>query len=65
MTTPNEYTSGKGEAKAALAESRLASRRADTLISEARVTLDAVRVSRENNHFADKFRVIIQGGHRV
>lgn len=63
MMTPNEYTNDKGEAKAALAESRLSSRRADTLISDVKASIEAVRVSRESNHFTDKFRAIIQGGY--
>jgi hypothetical protein len=64
MTPINENTSGKLEARRALVESRQASRRADNLIDETRLALEAVRASRLENHFADKFRAIIQGGYR-
>lgn len=59
--TPDETTSGIDEARKALAESRRSSRRADTLIADTRAALESVRASRENNHFADKFRAIIRG----
>lgn len=64
MTTdniPDENTSGVAEARKALAESRRSSVRADTLIADTRRALDRVRATREDNHFADKFRAIIRG----
>lgn len=58
---PDENTSGLRDARKALAESRRSNKRADTLIAETREQLDKVRQSREDNHFADKFRAIIKG----
>lgn len=63
MTPADENTSGIDEARKALAESKQASRRADNLIGDVRSSLTQVRQAREVNHFTDKFRAIIQGGH--
>lgn len=59
-----ENGNGKRAARNALDESRQSSARADKVIRETRQAIDAVRVARERNHFVDKFRVIIQGGHQ-
>ncbi|MDQ2690358.1 MAG: hypothetical protein M3Y29_08810 [Chloroflexota bacterium] len=61
MSTPEENTQGREAARKALAESRRSSAKADRLIADTRAALDAVRASRERNHFADKFRAIIRG----
>lgn len=63
MNTPNpdENTVGRREAQRALAESRLANRRVGSLLAQTSATFDLVRAHRETNHFADKFRAIIQG----
>jgi hypothetical protein len=63
MTPINENTSGRLEARRALVESRQSRRDVDTLIGETRDALAVVKASRESNHFADKFRAIIQGGY--
>lgn len=60
-STPDETTVGRREAQRALAESRLANRRVVPLIAQTSATFDLVRAHREANHFADKFRAIIQG----
>jgi len=62
MTTPDETTSGKTAARRALIESRRAASRTDSIIAEARAATASVQESRQRNHYADKFRAIIQGG---
>lgn len=59
--TPDDNRNDIDEARKALAESRRSTRRADILIADTRQSLDLVRVTRETNHFADKFRAIIKG----
>lgn len=59
--TPTEQTSGKREAQQALAESRRAEHRTDSIIDEARAALATVKADRLQNHYADKFRIIIRG----
>jgi len=61
MSNPEENTIDPRAARRALAESRRSSRRADTLIAESREAIAAVRLARQDNHFADKFRAIIKG----
>lgn len=61
-TPVNETTQGREEARRAVAASQRSSRRADTLIAETTAMLGLARAHRESNHFADKFRAIIQGG---
>lgn len=58
---PEENTIDTYGARQALDAARASSRRADTLIAETREQLDRVRQTREENHFADKFRAIIRG----
>lgn len=54
-------TSGKDEAIKALAESEASNRAVDALLADIQKSFDLVRMHRESNHFADKFRAIIQG----
>jgi len=60
---PDENTSGLDEARKAVARARSSSQRADSLISRTQRSLAQVKETREVNHFADKFRAIIQGGY--
>lgn len=61
MTVPDENTAGIDEARKALAESRRASVRTDHLLADARVAFARVKIDRETNHFAERFRRIIRG----
>lgn len=61
MSPIDENTSGRTEARKALAESRRSSKQDDRLIAAAQAVLGQVREAREANHFADKFREIIRG----
>lgn len=61
MSPIDENTSGKSAALKALSDSKRLSRQTDSMIATARETLDQVRQSREENHFANKFRRIIRG----
>lgn len=61
MSTPEEHTQGKDEARKALAESQRSSRRTDSLIADTRAALDRVRRVSEPNHFTDKMRRLIRG----
>lgn len=58
---PDENTSGRREARKALAESRTASARADRLIEELAGWRTRVATRREENHFTQKLRAIMQG----
>lgn len=49
------------DAQRAVAESRRASVDTDEIIAQARRGVESLRRIREANHFADKFRLIIQG----
>lgn len=60
MTEPNENTSGRQEAKEALAESRQSKRQARTVIDEASVQLAQMAAFRERNHFTEAFRRLLQ-----
>lgn len=58
---PDDNTSGRRDARRALAESRTASARADRLIEELAGWRVRVATRREENHFTQKLRAIMQG----
>lgn len=61
MSYPDENTVGRREAQKALDQSKKAARSDESLIRRSTETFDLIRAHRETNHFADKFRAIIQG----
>lgn len=61
MTTPEDNTAGKGEARRALEESRQAASRTDSLIADMRAALTIVREHAEPDYYVDRFRAIIRG----
>jgi hypothetical protein len=62
MTTPDENTAGLAEARRALAETRRSFSRTNSIVQDARQSMEQVHIIRERNHFADKFKRIIRGG---
>lgn len=58
---PDENTSGRREARRALAESRTAGARADRLIEELTSWREQVAERRQQNHFTQKLRAIMSG----
>lgn len=58
---PDENTSGRREARKALAESRTASARAARMIEESRDQLSRLAQRSPDDHFTEKIRSIMQG----
>jgi hypothetical protein len=63
MNDDMEMTNGRDDAAKAVRQAKESSRQTDALIVDMRLSLASIKASRESNHFADKFRAILQGGH--
>ena len=62
MNDDLETTNGRDDARKAVERAEHSKKQTDDLIVEMRVSLASIKASRESNHFADKFRAILQGG---
>lgn len=57
----DEHTSGRDEARRALAESRASSRQADKLIERSAIVTALIEAHNAPDHFVDRLRETIRG----